>query len=689
MGNRFEGLKQKIREITYSDAVNSDIKRDNANIDGNTAMGTMLQYGSAVSNAFCDDEVMSEVYSDAHDNGDIHVHDKDFYATGTLTCCQIPINKLFDGGFSTGHGYLREPQDIKVYGALTAIAVQANQNDQHGGQAIPLFDHYEAPGVMKSYKKYIKDIFIDKTIDEYEDYQESYDEILESLDKVINSVEHIAENEHSLIERDVKALAKIYKEVGLDEVSALRAAKTNLKRAWYKTNKATFQTMEGLVGNLNTMHSRAGAQVPFSSLNFGTDTTPEGRMVIRNFLYAVKAGLGNGETPIFPISIFKVKEGVNFSKGDPNYDLFKLAMEVSAKRLFPNFSFLDAPFNFQYYNPEDPNSECTYMGCRTRTIGNVNGPETVTGRGNISFTTLNLPRLGLLYGSILNANGVDYDGFFNALNDTIDLIINQLLERFRYQAKKKAKNFPFLMGQGVWTGSENLGPEDTIEEVIRQGTLSVGFIGLAECLIALIGEHHGESEEAQELGLKIVEFMKKKTDDATEKYGLNFSLLATPAEGLSGRFTKIDAKKFGIVPGVTDKEFYTNSFHVPVYYKISAFKKIDIEAPYHALTPAGHITYIELDGDASANPEAFEAIIRYMKKAGIGYGAINHPVDRCPLCGYNGIIGDVCPNCGASESLLEVIFERIRRITGYLVGTLFRWNNAKQAEEKARIPHNV
>lgn len=690
MGKSFDKVLHKIREITYSDAVDSNIKRDNANIDGNTAMGTMLQYGSAVSNAFCNDEIMSEEFSDAHENGDIHVHDKDFYATGTLTCCQIPIDKLFKGGFSTGHGYLREPQDIKVYGALTAIAIQANQNDQHGGQAIPMFDYYEAPGVLKTYKKHIKDIFTDITISDYEDYEEEYEKILHSLDKAIESINHISENECSLNRDDVFALGKIYSDIyASDTVLATKLAHTTLKRAWYKTNKDTYQSMEGIVHNLNTMHSRAGAQVPFSSLNFGTDTSPEGRMVTRNFLYAVKAGLGNGETPIFPISIFKVKEGVNFSEGDPNYDLFKLAMKVSAKRLFPNFSFVDAPFNLQYYNPEDPNTEITYMGCRTRTIGNINGDEVVTGRGNTSFTTLNLPRLGLLYGSILNENGCDFDGFFSALGSMMDLIVNQLLERFRFQSTKKVKNFPFLMGQGVWTGSENLDPEDSVADIIRQGTLSIGFIGLAECLIALIGHHHGESQEAQELGLKIVKFMNDKCEEASKIHKLNFSLLATPAEGLAGRFTKLDLERFGVVPGVTDKEFYTNSFHVPVYHKISAFKKIDIEAPYHALTPAGHITYIELDGDASANPEAFEAIIRYMRKAGIGYGAINHPIDRCPVCGYNGIIGDVCPNCGATESLGQVIFERIRRITGYLVGVLTRWNNAKRAEEAARVKHNI
>ena len=435
------------------------------------------------------------------------------------------------------------------------------------------------------------------------------------------------------------------------------------------------------------MHSRAGAQVPFSSINFGTDTSSEGRMVSENLMLAQEAGLGHGETPIFPILIFKVKEGINYNPEDPNYDLFKLAMRVSAKRLFPNFSFMDAPFNLQYYKPGHPETETTYMGCRTRVMGNINGPEIATGRGNNSFTSINLPRLGIKHGIITNGE-FNEAGFFNELDELMEIVIQQLIERLQIQAKKKVKNFPFLMGQGVWIGSENLGWEDTLEEMVKQGTLTIGFIGLAECLKALIGEHHGESERAQQLGLKIVRHMREVCDEATEKYHLNFSLIATPAEGLSGRFTRIDKKVYGIIPGVTDRDYYTNSFHIPVYYHITAFKKIQKEAPYHEFTNGGHISYVEVDGDPTNNLEAFEAIVRCMKDSGIGYGSINHPVDRDPCCGYSGVIeGHICPKCGRDETKGEYKFEKIRRITGYLVGTVNRFNDAKAAEERERVKH--
>ena len=457
-----------------------------------------------------------------------------------------------------------------------------------------------------------------------------------------------------------------------------------LRNAFKETDRATYQAMEALIHNLNTMHSRAGAQVPFSSINYGTDTSEEGRMVIKNLLLSTEAGLGDGETPIFPVQIFKCKDGVNFNEGEPNYDLFKLACRVSAKRLFPNFSFIDAPFNLSYYKEGHPETEVAYMGCRTRVIGNVydKSREITFGRGNLSFTSINLPRLAL------ESKG-DLDIFFAKLEAMLNLVKKQLLNRFKVQCHKKVRNFPFLMGQGVWLDSEKLGVDDTVEEVLKHGTLSIGFIGLAETLVALIGKHHGESEEAQKLGLKIVKFMRDFTNNASLETGLNFTLLATPAEGLSGRFVKFDKKIFGEIKGVTDREYYTNSFHVPVYYPISAFKKIEIEAPYHALTNAGHISYIELDGDTTNNLEAFESIIRCMKKYGIGYGAINHPVDRDPVCGYSGIIGDTCPKCGRHENEGGVGFERIRRITGYLVGTLDRFNNGKRAEERDRVKHNV
>ena len=443
-----------------------------------------------------------------------------------------------------------------------------------------------------------------------------------------------------------------------DSDQVKRLFKKAYEKAYEKTDRQTYQAMEAFIHNLNTMHSRAGAQVPFSSINFGTDTSPEGRMVMKNYLLATDAGLGNHETPIFPISIFKVKEGVNYNEGDPNYDLFKLSCEVSAKRLFPNFSFIDAPFNLEYYKPDDYETEVGYMGCRTRVLADITSDYPVTpGRGNLSFTSINLPRLGIKHGIV--SGETDLDGFFKELEELMELVKDQLLERFEIQCSKRIYNFPFLLGQGVWMDSEKLKPTDRLRKVLKHGTLTIGFIGLAECLKALIGKHHGESEEAQKLGLKIIGFMRKKLDEYSKEYNLNFSLIATPAEGLSGRFTNIDKAIYGKIKGVTDKDYYTNSFHVPVYYNISAVKKIQIEAPYHALTNGGHITYVELDGDTAMNVDAFEKIIRVMHDNGIGYGAINHPVDRDPVCGYTGVIGDFCPGCGRKEGE-GVPMERIK-----------------------------
>ena len=427
------------------------------------------------------------------------------------------------------------------------------------------------------------------------------------------------------------------------------------KNAYQETDKETYQAMEAFIHNLNTMHSRAGAQVPFSSINYGMDTSSEGRMVMKNILLATDAGLGHGETPIFPIQIFRVKEGINYNEGEPNYDLFKLACKTSAKRLFPNFSFVDAPFNLKYYKGT-PETEIAYMGCRTRVMANIydKNNEISFSRGNLSFTTINLPRLAIL------SNG-DVKEFFNKLDDMLELCIEQLLERFEIQCRRKVKNYPFLMEQGIWLGSDKLKPDDEVREVLKHGTLTVGFIGLAETLKALIGCHHGESEKAQALGLRIVGHMAKAMDKTSKKYNLNFSLIATPAEGLSGRFIKMDKKLFGNLEGITDREYYTNSFHIPVYYPISAYNKIKLEGPYHALTNGGHISYIEMDGDPTKNLSAFEKIIRAMHDNGIGYGAINHPVDRDPICGYNGIIDDVCPCCGRKENEHHG-FERISRI---------------------------
>ena len=677
-------LMKAIGEITFEDANDADIKRENANINGNTAMGTMLQYGSTVSKEFCKTHILKPEHSLAHENGDIHIHDMDFLNMGTLTCCQIDINKLFKGGFSTGHGFLREPNDIMSYGALAAIAIQSDQNDQHGGQSIPFFDYGLSEGVYKTFKKFYisnlnKGLKLFKGIEE----KEKIENIVNNTEKITSKKLGLDKNQEYInFEKE-----QLIESFNIDEDLVTSIQKFAYEEAHKETDRQTYQAMEGFIHNLNTMHSRAGAQVPFSSINFGTDISQEGRMISKNLLLSLEKGLGNGETPIFPILIFKVKEGVNLNPGDPNYDLFKLSCRVSAKRLFPNFSFLDAPFNAKYYKQGHPETEATYMGCRTRVIGNVCGPEIVSGRGNLSFTTINLPRLGIKHG-ILSEKENDLEGFFNDLDEKINMVIDQLIERMIVQGNKKMKNFPFLMGQGVWQGSDDLGVEDNLSEVIKQGTLTVGFIGLAECLIALIGKHHGESEEAQDLGLKIISHMRKRMDEASEKYKLNFTLIGTPAEGLSGRFTSIDKKIYGEIKGVTDKEYYTNSFHVPVYYSISAFDKIKIEAPYHELTNAGHITYVELDGNPSGNLEAFETIIRAMKDLGIGYGSVNHPVDRDPVCGFSGVIeGNICPVCGRNEDESDIKFERIRRITGYLVGTVDRFNNAKKAEVRDRVKH--
>ena len=658
-------LMTTIRDLTFKDAKDNDLKRENANIDGDTAMGMMLRYGSESSKQFYEMYILNPKHSLAHKNGDIHIHDLDFL-TLTTTCCQIDIKKLFKGGFGTGHGFLREPNDIRSYSALACIAIQANQNDQHGGQSIPNFEYGLAPGIAKTF---IKELCI--ILDLYD---------MEGKDAVKAALRAYIEENESIL--DEKGLAFVR------EVLAERAPALNIdfaiKKALEYTEKATYQAMEALVHNLNTMHSRAGAQIPFSSINYGTDTSPEGRMVIRNVLLATEAGLGNGETPIFPIHIFKVKEGVSYNPEDPNYDLFKLACRVSAKRLFPNFSFIDAPFNLQYYKPGHPETEVSYMGCRTRVMGNVYDPnkQITYGRGNLSFTSINLPRIAI------NSNG-KIDWFFEELERKMDLVTKQLLDRFHIQSRKRVRNFPFLMGQGVWIDSDKLKIDDEVGEVLKNGTLSIGFIGLAETLVALIGKHHGESKEARNLGLEIVTFMRDYLDNKSREYGLNFTLLATPAEGLSGRFVRLDRKKYGVIPGVTDREYYTNSFHVPVYFNISAFEKIRIEAPYHALTNAGHISYVELDGDPSNNLEAFEKVVRCMKEAGIGYGSINHPVDRDPVCGFSGIIGEKCPKCGRTEHDGEPKFERIRRITGYLVGTLDRFNDAKRAEEHDRVKHQI
>lgn len=580
--NRIRDAKSELMDAVEEILVETN--RENANVS-NSPSAKMLQIASAASKNFYLSRMIPENQAQAHSNGDIHIHDLDFYGK-TLTCVQIPLGRLLKEGFNNGHGYIRPPKRPASATALAAIILQSSQNDMHGGQAFPFFD---------------------------------------------------------------TDIAEFVKDAEDNEI---------------------YQAMEALIYNLNSMHSRAGAQVPFSSLNIGTDTSPAARKVVKHLLLAYEKGLGRGENPIFPNIIFRVKEGINFNEGDPNYDLFKLAIRVASRRLNPTFSFMDSSFNSPY------GTEVSYMGCRTRVIANVNGPETSEGRGNLSFTTINLPRVAI-------KSGTNIDKFYRELETVIDLAIKQLHHRYSVQANLKVKDMPFLMGQGLYLDSQGMQPNDKIEEVIKHGTLSVGFIGLAEALKVLVGMHHGESEDANALGLQIVEFMRNKTEKATQEYGLNYSLLATPAEGLSGRFIRLDRKEFGTIPGVTDGEYYTNSFHIPVSHEIGIFDKVAVEGPYHKHCNGGHISYIEFPSPPIHNLEAIESVLRHMKESDIGYAGINFPVDYCMSCSYTGVINkDECPMCGSID------IKRVRRITGYL-STVDRFNDAKQAELKDRVPHRL
>ena len=630
-------LTETYRTIAYTASADADMKRENANINGETAMGAMLKYGSEGAKAFNLDDVMPEEFAKAHEEGWIHVHDNDFY-TLTETCCQIDVGKLLKKGFSTGHGFIRPPSNIRTASNLVCIIIQSNQCDQHGGQSIPMLDFALAPYVAKSFVKNWR-----MECEEMLVYREGKDP---------EDAKHLAE------QLSVKLEPRLGRPAGFAEGLGSSSSVQIQERAEVRTRNDTYQAMEALVHNLNTLQSRCGSQVPFSSVNYGTDTSPEGRLVSEMLMKATDAGLGEGETPIFPVQIFKLKDGVNYKPGDPNYDLFKLSIKVSAKRLYPNWESLDAPYNLQYYKAGDPDTEVATMGCRTRVMGNVWDPsrETTSGRGNLSFTTINLPRLGI------EASG-DLDKFFADLDGMLDLCLRQLLHRLSIQKARKVRNYPFLMGEGVWLDSEKLGWDEPVGDILNHGTLSIGFIGLAECLTALIGSHHGESQEARELGLRIVTHMRHWMDRRSRELRLNVTCLATPAEGLSGRFVAMDRKKYGEIKGVTDRDYYTNSFHVPVWYNISAAKKVDIEAPYHALCNAGHITYIELDGDTARNLEAMESLVRYMHDKGCGYFAISHPVDRDPVCGYVGVINGVCPRCGRreGEAISEEKLEAIRK----------------------------
>lgn len=611
-------LFEQFKEIV--DSSNLDLVQENANIDGLSPMGMMGLFASTSAKHFTIEHLLTKEVKKAYLDGYIHIHDLDFYASGTTTCTQIPIAKLLKGGFNTGHGHMREPNSINSAMSLTNIIVQANQNMQHGGQSLPCFDYDLAPYVRKTFDRkltLVKELASDST----QDYAE--------------------------------------------------------ERAWDLTEKAVYQACEAFIHNCNSMHSRGGGQTPFLSINLGTDISREGRMITKNFLLATQKGLGNGETPIFPIIVFKIKEGVNLNETDPNYDLYLLSLETTAKRLFPNYVFIDAPFNLQYYDGT-PESQIATMGCRTRVIGNVNGKETPVGRGNLSFTTLNLP--------IIAIESTSMSDFWSKLEFYTTICIKQLYERYLYQSEKTPAHFKFLYSQGVWSKGEELRTHESVKEILKQGTLSVGFVGLAEALVQLTGQHHGESKEALELGYDIIKCLRGYMDKATADYGLNYSLLATPAESLAGKSLRLTRKKHGILKGVTDRDYFTNSFHVPVYYPIKAIEKIKIEAPFHNLTNAGHITYIEVDGDASRNIDALDTLVRAMKENGIGYGSINHPIDGCMQCGYQGIINNECPKCGNND---EFEIERIRRITGYLVGSLDRWNSSKRSEEIDRVKHHL
>jgi ribonucleoside-triphosphate reductase len=683
--NTRDSISKSISELLNHEANSSDLKRDNGNIDGDSPMGTMLQIGSNVSKNYYLNNMISKDVAKAHTDGFIYIHDLDFYAL-TLTCCQIDCLKLFKGGFNTGHGHLREPNSIGSYATLAAIAIQSNQNDQHGGQAIPNFDYAMAPGIYKTFRKVWKKNVrydIQRGLLNKDDFTLHIDN-----NNQYNYVrlENMFDDDNDLIESVLDNRIKEYRYDNFNKVGDCLSddIKKLIDITRDETENACYQAMEGLVHNLNTLHSRAGAQVPFSSINLGTDTSNAGRMVTKNLLLAMEAGLGNGETAIFPIVIFKVKDGVNYEFTDPNHDLLQLSYRVTAKRLFPNYIFEDATFNKQYYKPGHPETEVACMGCRTRVMGNVYDPEreVAYGRGNLSFTTINLPMLAL------TADGNE-DKFYELLDKYLELSKKQLLERFEIQAKRKVKNMSFLMGQGVWIDSDKLGPEDEIREVIKHGTMSIGFIGLAETLVALYGHHHGEGKEYWDKGYKIIKHIREYTDKISQEYKLNFSTFATPAEGYSGKSLKQCRNKFGIIKGVTDREYFTNSMHIPVYFDISAEEKIKLEAPFHELCNSGHICYIELDGDTTKNVGAIEAVVKCMHDNNIGYGAINHPVDRDPVCGYTGVINDECPCCHRKESEDGIKIERIRRITGYLVGSLDRWNDAKRAEEKDRVKHGI
>lgn len=644
--------RSKTRDIFLEiiNAKSNDITRENANMNADTPAGMMMKFASETTKPFVDDYLLSSEVKEAVQNNYIHIHDKDYYPTKSLTCVQHPLNKILHDGLCAGHGESRPAKRIETASILGCISMETAQNEMHGGQAIPAFDFYLAPFVRKSYIEEIKkieDLLGQK-------YPQLYD--IEIEDYVKKDLDFLQDTER------IK------------------------QQAINQTVIRVHQAMEAFIHNMNTIHSRGGNQVVFSSINYGTDTSAEGRCIIRELLLSTFQGVGNGGTAIFPIQIWKKKRGVSYLPTDRNYDLYQLACQVSARRFFPNFLNLDAPFNtHEKWNINDPeryNYEVATMGCRTRVFENRFGEKTSIGRGNLSFTTINIVKLALECREIKDKE-TRINAFFAKLDSILDITALQLHERYNFQKTALAKQFPLLMSS-LWIGCDNLNPNDTIESVINQGTLGIGFIGLAECLIALTGKHHGEDENAQQLGLKIITYMRDRANEFCEKYQHNYSILATPAEGLSGRFTKKDKKEFGIIEGVTDKEYYTNSNHVPVYYKCNAKHKAEVEAPYHDLTRGGHIFYVEIDGDATHNPESIMQIVDLMDKYNIGYGSINHNRNKCLNCGYENSEKEMktCPNCGSTN------IDKLQRITGYLVGTTDRWNSSKLAELNDRVTHN-
>jgi len=645
--------KAKTRDVFLEiiNVKNNDITRENANMNADTPAGMMMKFSSETTKPFVDDYLLSEESREAVRQNRLHIHDKDYYPTKSLTCCQHPLDHILERGFSAGHGSSRAAKRIETASVLACISLETAQNEMHGGQAIPAFDFYLAPYVRASFVEEVK--------------------ALEEL---------TGENYAHIYNKEINDYLK-------KPLDGLEGEARIVQHAVNKTVARVHQAMEAFIHNMNTIHSRGGNQVVFSSINYGTDTSAEGRCVIRELLNSTYDGVGNGETAIFPIQIWKKKRGVNYLPSDPNYDLYCLACKVTARRFFPNFLNLDATFNqSEAWKADDPKRymhEVATMGCRTRVFENKYGMKTSVGRGNLSFSTINIVRLAIECMDIADKDA-RINSFFAKLDNMLDVAARQLNERYDFQKTAMAKQFPLLM-RSLWTGAENLSPNDTIEKVINQGTLSIGFIGLAECLKALLGVHHGESDEAQQLGLRIVDYMRCRCNEFSEKYHHNFSLLATPAEGLSGKFTKVDRKKFGVLEGITDRDYYTNSNHVPVYYKCSARHKAEVEAPYHEMTRAGHIFYVEMDGDATHNPQAIMNVVDMMDHYNMGYGSVNHNRNRCLDCGFENAEAnlEVCPQCGSKH------LDRLQRITGYLVGTTDRWNSGKLAELKDRVIHET